>query len=99
MVDVPLITTDEAICQSKDVVTPINTKISNIIMMTQVNHDKIKPRLRRINLLGYHINIQITEFVVCKNQHTNIPRYLIRVNDVLTYKSIIICMNLEVNNK
>jgi mannosyltransferase OCH1-like enzyme len=75
MVDIPLITIDEVICQSKDVVTPINTKISNIVMTTQVNHDKLNQRLRRINLSGYHIDTQITEFIVQEStyQYPKVP--------------------------
>jgi hypothetical protein len=46
-VDIPLITTNKVIGQSKDVVTPINTKKSDIIMMTQVNHDKTKPDIKK----------------------------------------------------
>jgi hypothetical protein len=46
-VDIPLIATNKVIGQSKDVVTPINTKKSDIIMMTQVNHDKTKPDIKK----------------------------------------------------
>jgi len=50
-VDIPLIVANEVTCQSKDVVTPINTKISNIIMSTQVNHDKIKTHIKKGELI------------------------------------------------
>jgi len=42
--------------------------------------------LRIINLSGYHIDTQFTKLLVCKNQHTNIPRYLTKFNRVLTYQ-------------
>jgi hypothetical protein len=79
-VDIPLITTDEVIGQSKDVVTPVNTKTSDIIMTTQVNHDKTKPKIKKDKIIRVPYRHQITKFVVCKNQHTNIPRFLTRVN-------------------
>jgi len=50
-VDIPLITSDEVIGQSKDVVTLVNTKTSNIIMTTQVNHDKTKPNIKKGKLI------------------------------------------------
>jgi hypothetical protein len=46
-VDIPLITTNKVIGQLKYVVTPINTKKSDIIMMTQVNHDKTKLDIKK----------------------------------------------------
>jgi hypothetical protein len=59
MVDVPLTIIDVTICQPNIVVSPANKKISILIMTTQPNHDNIKPKIRMINLLGYHINTQI----------------------------------------
>jgi hypothetical protein len=46
-VDIPLIPTNKFIRQSKDVVTPINTKNSDTIMMTQVNHDETKTNIKK----------------------------------------------------
>jgi len=50
-VEIPLITNDEVIGQLKDVVTPINTKILDIIRKTQVNHDKTKHEIKKNNLI------------------------------------------------
>jgi len=67
--DIPLITTDEFIGQLKDFVTSINTKTSNIIMMTQVNHEKSKPKIKKNKLIKVpypHPNHQI-----CNMQESN----------------------------
>jgi hypothetical protein len=46
-VDISFITTGEVIDQLKDVVTPVNTKTSNLIMMSQENHNKTKPNINK----------------------------------------------------
>jgi len=46
-VDISLITTNKVLGQLKDVGAPINTKKSDIIMMTQVNHDKTKQDIKK----------------------------------------------------
>jgi hypothetical protein len=50
-VDIPLITTDEFIGQSKDVVTLVNTKTSDIVMTTKVNHRNTKPYITKDKLI------------------------------------------------
>jgi hypothetical protein len=50
-VDIRLNTTDEFIDQSKDVVTPINTKTLDTITTNQVNHDKIKPKIKKDKII------------------------------------------------
>lgn len=51
MVDIRLITTNKVKFWSKDVDTPINTKILDVIMMTQGNHDKIKLEINKNKLI------------------------------------------------
>lgn len=51
MGDVPLINTNESLCQLKDVDSPVDGKFSNITMTTQVNKENISINIREDQLL------------------------------------------------
>ena len=81
-----------SITTNQDLNALVNTKISNFNMTTQAYHEKIKPKIKKGQLIKLHVNTLITKTVAHKNQRTN-------VNIVLTYQSIQTSIHLEVNKK
>lgn len=51
IVDIPLTIIDEAICKTKDVVSPMSKKISSINISKQVNLENIKSDIKKDQLI------------------------------------------------